>query len=149
MPAATPPTPAPEANPAPPSPPMGIIPGIKAGDADNLLAFHLDLAREVVRQRPTSPRALMLAGNLLTIDGQTGAAVDMDRQLVAADPANPVASYNLACSLAQAAHPEAALDALEHALDLGFSDRGLFAQDHDLDPLRQLPRFHHLSTRLR
>ena len=90
----------------------------------------------------------MLHGNLLTVAHDYDAALATDSRLVAADPTSETAWYNLACSLALTRQPDAALDILEKALDLGFADARLLAADPDLASLRDLPRFRRLLARL-
>jgi len=73
------------------------------------------------------------------------AAVDMDLAHVHADPM----PYHLACTLAQNGRTEAALEALEHTVDLGW--RGPFARpwldrDRDFDTLRGNRRFERLAA---
>ena len=54
---------------------------------------------------------------------------------------NPVVWYNLACMRAQLGHGNAAMEALQHALDLGFDQTALLASDSDLDSLRDRDDF--------
>lgn len=126
-----------------------LLPGVRNGSSEQeLLGFQLQLLRDVVRERPDYPEAVLLCGNLLTTAHQHQKALASDRHGTAIDPANPVMWYNLACSLALTDRPTEALDTLEKAIDLGFSDAQLMAKDPDLDPIRNLPRFHALTARL-
>jgi predicted esterase len=56
-------------------------------------------------------------------------------------PDRPVLWYNLACSRARVGARTEALDALEEAVALGFSDRDHIASDEDLSSLRGEARF--------
>ena len=56
-------------------------------------------------------------------------------------PDRPVVWYNLACSRARVGARTEALDALEEAVALGFSDRAHIASDDDLSSLRGEARF--------
>jgi hypothetical protein len=56
--------------------------------------------------------------------------------------------YNLACCYALDSQPEAALDALQRAVEAGFADRGLAESDTDLDSIRDQPRFAELVGRI-
>ncbi len=126
-----------------------LLPGIRNGDsARELLFFQLHLARDVARARPDFAPGLMLYGNLLTEAGRHAEALESDRKLVEADPADPAAWYNLGCSLSLTGQAEEALDTLEHAIDLGFDDDALMERDKDLEALRALPRFRKLLGRL-
>ena len=126
-----------------------LLPGVHNGASEQeILWFQLQLMRDIVRERPDYPEAVLLYGNLLTGVREHKKALASDRHGAAIDPANPIMWYNLACSLALVDHPTEALDTLEKAIDLGFSDARLMSQDPDLDSLRNLPRFHALSARL-
>lgn len=57
--------------------------------------------------------------------------------------------YNLACSNSVRGRRDQALDWLRQALDAGFSDAELLADDTDLDSIRDDPRFRALASRLR
>jgi dienelactone hydrolase len=58
-----------------------------------------------------------------------------------ARPETPYLWYNLACARARAGSRGPALDALERAAALGFSNRELIASDEDLESLRDEARF--------
>jgi adenylate cyclase len=60
----------------------------------------------------------------------------------------PVIWYNLACALARTGQREEALDALEKAVERGFSDREQLAGDADLASLRESERYRALVARL-
>jgi dienelactone hydrolase len=65
-----------------------------------------------------------------------------------ARPETPYLWYNLACARARAGSRGPALDALERAAALGFSDRELLASDEDLESLRDEARFQALRASL-
>jgi beta-lactamase regulating signal transducer with metallopeptidase domain/tetratricopeptide (TPR) repeat protein len=52
-----------------------------------------------------------------------------------------VAMYNIACAYARAGVPDSATDWLEKAIENGFNDAELIAEDSDLDSIRMHPRF--------
>ena len=54
---------------------------------------------------------------------------------------NPVGWYNLACARALLGREEAAMEALQRAIGLGFDNLELMATDADLDPLRDRDDF--------
>ena len=62
-------------------------------------------------------------------------------EALALDPKEPINLYNMACLLALTNRNEAAIDFLERSAEAGFVDFIKFAQDSDLDPLRDLPRY--------
>ena len=59
-------------------------------------------------------------------------------------PDDPTWAYNLACSLAYREKPDAALDQLERAIDLGFRDAAAIAADGDLRRIASHRRFREL-----
>ncbi|TVQ61300.1 MAG: PDZ domain-containing protein [Phycisphaerales bacterium] len=68
-------------------------------------------------------------------------ARDALQRLVRLRPEDALAHYNLACALARLGETEAALDALEDAIGVGFINFHHMAHDKDLAPLRGEPRF--------
>ena len=88
--------------------------------------------------KPDFDRGAEVARMLLTLDVELG---HDDRIVIA------TALYNEACNLAIDGEPDRALDALENAIDNGFSDPVIF-EDLELDPLRGLERFRDLLRRI-
>ena len=68
---------------------------------------------------------------------------------VALLPENPVWRYNLACALAREKHPADAIAALGRAIDIGFRNENMLAEDEDLASLRPLPEFQDLLVKER
>lgn len=87
---------------------------------------HLQLQQQLVR----SVRA-----------GKTEEMEAACREGVALLPQDPTWQYNLACALAYRANKDAALAALDRAVELGFRDDAAIAADNDLKQLRTNPRF--------
>ena len=79
--------------------------------------------------------------------GRYSESLELDREVVACEPEDPTARYNLACSLCLSGDLEGALDELEAALSLGYRDRAFLAEDPDLEALHGHPRFDALLTR--
>lgn len=105
--------------------------------------FEVELGR-----RPENLDALAELGHLYTRLGRYLEGLAVDRRLVLALPDDPTAHYNLACSLALTGDADGAFDALGRAVDLGYEDGALLADDPDLAPLRADPRFAALVQRL-
>jgi predicted Zn-dependent protease len=72
----------------------------------------------------------------------------LDRRLVECDPTEPVFHYNLACSLVLTGDLDAACEALEAAVRLGYRDLAHMRRDGDLRRLRRDTRFEVLNERL-
>ena len=110
------------------------------------LAEFLEISR---RRRPADLDVLGELGTVYTRLGRYTEGLAVDRELVARAPDNPTAHYNLACSLSLCGERTAALDALERAVELGYSDGAFLGEDLDLANLREEPRFLSLLERLR
>jgi tetratricopeptide (TPR) repeat protein len=126
------------------------LPEPVADDLDRIgQAFLADVLEIEVARRPANLAAWFDLGNLCTRLGRIRRGLEVDREIVRRDPLNPTAHYNLACSLALSAEPDAAFTALEKALELGYDDADFLEQDPDLGALRGDPRFAAFLERLR
>lgn len=93
------------------------------------------------RRHPDNLDVLAELGHVYTRLGRYEEGLEVDRQLVAHAPDDPLHRYNLACSLALLGQAEDALAALERAVELGYDDLEFLAQDPDLRSLHGHPRF--------
>lgn len=87
---------------------------------------HLQLAESFKKE--------LAAGNFRNMEEICAVAVKLF-------PEDPTWHYNLACSLARNAKHPAALDALEKAVEFGFTDADKIREDSDLATVRRDPRF--------
>ncbi len=102
---------------------------------------HLDL-------HPDDSRACYLGGGALVRLGAREEGLALAERALAIDPDEPAVHYNLACVYAQAGEPERALDCLEQVVGKGFGLKDWIVHDHDLAPLRGLPRYEAVLARL-
>ena len=109
------------------------------------LAEFLETAR---RARPDDADVLAELGHVYTRQGRNAEGLEVDRRLARLVPDNPTVHYNLACSLALTGSPVSALEALEEAVRLGYTDGGYLLEDSDLASLRADPRFQVLVRKL-
>jgi Flp pilus assembly protein TadD len=109
------------------------------------LAEFLEVAR---RRRPHDVDVMGELGTVYTRLGRYAEGLAVDRALVELAPDNPTAHYNFACSLSLCGERAAALDALEKAVALGYSDGRFLAEDQDLADLRDEARFQRLLEQL-
>lgn len=65
-------------------------------------------------------------------------------QILAMDPQNPVAWYNMACVESRSGSPDKALGNLDKAVELGYLDFAGMERDEDLQPLRSLAGYKQL-----
>ena len=113
-------------------------------------AAELELAfLEGVRRRcPDHLPVLEALGHLYTELDRCEEGLVLDRLLVERDPANETAWYNLACSLSRTGDPDGAMDALRHAVKLGYDDAGWMLRDDDLAAVRHRDDFRDLVAAL-
>ena len=77
-------------------------------------------------------------------EGDTETMIETCRKGVKLLPDDPTWHYNLACSLAYMKRPGESLDELEKAIDLGFREPGVIANDTDLKRISGERRFKEL-----
>jgi len=125
------------------------IPAAFAADLDRKgQEFLAEFLKAHVRRHPRSLDALAELGHALTKLGRLDEGLEVDRQLVRLIPDNPTVHYNLACSLALLNRKDDSLDALEAAVELGYTDTAFLREDDDLIGLHTELRFERLLRRL-
>jgi tetratricopeptide (TPR) repeat protein len=105
------------------------------------LDFEIDFFGAILARYPDYVDALRVFGGLLTRRGLVKDGLEIDRRLIRLRPRDPIAHYNLACSLSLLGKPDQAFLALRKALELGYSDFSFMRRDRDLDGLKADPRF--------
>jgi len=103
--------------------------------------FETRFFEAVHRRDPRFAEVVEILGGLYTKQGRIAEGLRMDRKLVRMKPDNATAHYNLACSLALSRRKPEALQALRHAIELGYSDYEWMRQDPDFDGLKKHPAF--------
>lgn len=106
--------------------------------------FEIRFFDRILRRSPDFIDVLRCQGELLSRKHRHAEALVIDQRLAALCPADCIIRYNLACSLAMAAEPEAAIVELRRAFERGYVDMEHLQIDPDLDNLRDLPAFHDL-----
>ncbi|MHC4409842.1 MAG: TPR end-of-group domain-containing protein [Planctomycetota bacterium] len=112
------------------------------------LRFQIGVFEQVLLDRPADTEALRFLAHAYGAVGRSADRLEADRQLCELAPRDPRSFYNLACSFALLGQLEEAMDSLAHAFQLGFRDGVLLRKDHELDPLREDPRFIELAAML-
>jgi TolB-like protein/Flp pilus assembly protein TadD len=97
---------------------------------------------------PDDARALYLGANGLVALGEKEKGLEWLSRALDLGPREAMLLYNAGCIRSLAGDTEGAIDCLEQAVDAGLAQRGWFANDTDLDPLRTHPRFRALMERL-
>ena len=106
------------------------------------LSFEIDFVEDIFRRDPNDFTVVELLANLYTKAGQIDQGLKLDRRLVKLQPANPMAHYNLACSLALKENADTALQSLRTAIAHGYADWDWLLKDPDLTNLHSHPEFH-------
>lgn len=103
--------------------------------------FEIDFFENLSKRNPKDVRVLEALAHLYTKTGRVTEGLRVDRRIVRHDPSNPVAHYNLACSLALRNRKKEAVESLRDAIDRGYADVGWMLQDEDLESLKGYPPF--------
>jgi Flp pilus assembly protein TadD len=113
------------------------------------LEFQAEFLGKACARHPGNFEALSELASILTRLGRVEEGLAADLQLVRLAPKEPVVHYNLACSLALLGRVDAAIDALERAVALGYRDLPHLEDDADLACVRSSPRYRTLLGHLR
>ncbi len=97
--------------------------------------FELQFFESLYAREKKDHRVVEILGHLYTQNGKIDEGLRMDRRLVRMRPEDPLANYNLACSLALKGRRREALQCLRQAVDLGYRDFGWMKKDTDLKSL--------------
>ena len=108
---------------------------------------EIDFLEGVLKRCPSHEPTLEVLGHLYTRAGRYDDGLRMDLEMTRRQPANPEHWYNLACSYALVSRSDDALQALDHAIRLGYRDVEWMLKDGDLKPLHTDPRFRKLVAR--
>jgi len=110
--------------------------------------FEIKFFEGVLKHNPDYPEVIELLGGLYTKEGRVDEGLRMDRKLVRLAPDNPVAHYNLACSLALKRRKADAVRALRRAVETGYRDLDWLREDPDLASLRDYAAFLEIEAEL-
>jgi hypothetical protein len=114
------------------------------GSDQTQVDFEIEFYGGILQRAPDFVDVLRVMGNLLTLRGRYVEGLAIDRRLVQLRPRDPLAHYNLACSLALLKRREQSLQTLRRAVELGYRDFRYMREDRDLDTIRHDPRFRQL-----
>ena len=113
------------------------------------LDIEISFLAGLTRRDPGYVEALQLLGDDYTRSGKYQEGLAIDEQLARLRPDDPMAHYNLACSLALTEKHEAAFTVLNQAIDRGFRDFRWLSKDPDLAVFRRQPLYRKLRARIR
>ena len=103
--------------------------------------WETELLERLVAALPGDAALTSALANHYSDWGRIRESVAMDRRTVELLPRSPTAWYNLACSCSLAQRAPEAVRALERAVELGFDDWTVMAEDDDLEWLRERPEY--------
>jgi Flp pilus assembly protein TadD len=101
------------------------------------LAFETGVLEQLLAREPDNVEVLAALAEACTRMRRYRRGLELDRQLVALDPDEPLFRYNLACSLALTGELDAACAELLAAIDRGYRDFAHMERDPDLRRLRR------------
>jgi len=110
--------------------------------------FEIKFFEGILKHNPDYPEVIELLGGLYTKEGRVNEGLRMDRKLVRLTPGNPIAHYNLACSLALKRRKADAVRALRRAVETGYRDLDWLREDPDLASLRDYAAFLEIEAEL-
>ncbi len=113
------------------------------------LDIEIGFIEGVVRRDPGYVEALQILGDGYTRRGRYSDGLKVDEQLVRLLPDDATAQYNLGCSYVLTDQLEAAAEAIEQAIDLGYSDFKWISRDPDLATLRKHPLYRKIREKIR
>jgi tetratricopeptide (TPR) repeat protein len=113
------------------------------------LDTRIQFMEGLVRRDPDYVDALQILGDHYTQRGRYVEGLKVDERLARLEPRNAVVFYNLACSYSLTDQFDRAALALEHALNLGYSDFTWLTKDPDLKKFRAQPQYREIRAKIR
>jgi len=105
------------------------------------LVFETAILESCLRRQPDDSAVLAELAEACTRLRRYRRGLQLDRRLVRRHPRDPVARYNLACSLALTGDLTGAARELQSSVRLGYRDLAHLMRDPDLRRLRRDPSF--------
>jgi tetratricopeptide (TPR) repeat protein len=113
------------------------------------LDIEIGFIEGVVNRDPGYVEALQILGDNYTRRGRLEDGLRVDERLSLLRPEDALVHYNLACSYSLTSQFDAAIAALNRALDLGYRDFRWMAKDPDLKSLRRHPLYRKIRARIK
>jgi tetratricopeptide (TPR) repeat protein len=124
--------------------PAAATPALARLAAQSQTDFELDFFAALLERRPDYVEALKAHAKNLAMAKRHQEGLQIDWRITRLKPQDALAHYNLACSYALLKRPDQSLKTLRRAVELGYRDFRYMCEDHDLDSVRQDPRFRQL-----
>ncbi len=113
------------------------------------LDLEISFMEGVTRRDPSYVEALQILGDDYTRRGRFSEGLKIDECLARIHPEDSLIHYNLACSFSLTNQYDAAIEALEMAINLGYRDFKWMAQDPDLKNLRDHGDYKRIREKVR
>ncbi len=118
------------------------------GESPQDLSFEIEFFEALSRRDPADVRVLEALAQFYTRSGRLSDGLRVDRRIVKHAPDNPIAHYNLACSLALKRRRKEAVAELRRAFECGYDDISWILRDGDLNNLQGYPPFFELLAEM-
>ena len=105
------------------------------------LSFEIDFYEKLLKEKPDFVEAMIPLADAYTKTGRYQEGLALDRRLVKLCGDDPLAHYNLACSLALTGETKNAVESLCRSIRLGYRDLVHLLRDQDLKSLHGSPEF--------
>ena len=112
------------------------------------LEFEIRFYERLLLEKPDQIDLLTLLAECYTRHSDYLKGYEIDSRLTTLKPNDPIARYNLACSLALIGKVDEAFSTLDHAIQLGYRDLAHLKHDKDLETLKKDPRYPQLIQKL-
>ena len=116
----------------------------KRSKTQALLDFEIVFYEKLLHAYPEFVDALIPLAEAYTRRGLHEKGLQVDLRLTQLRANDPLTWYNLSCSYSLMGRIDEALNALQHACDIGYSDLAFLSKDPDLANLRHSPKFRQL-----
>ena len=103
--------------------------------------YEIKFYEGLLKKRPDFTQALSSLGDAYTRRGFYEEGLNIDKRLVELKPEDPIAHYNLACSLSLTDDIAQAQNELKKAVLLGYNDLAYILEDTDIENLRNAGDF--------
>ena len=110
--------------------------------------FEIEFYQSLAKRNGKDVRVLEVLAQYYTKSGRYTEGLRVDRRIVRHCPENPVAHYNLACSLARRNRKKDAVDSLWDAVEKGYRDTDWMKADEDLESLHDYQPFQKLLRKV-
>jgi tetratricopeptide (TPR) repeat protein len=110
--------------------------------------FEILFYESLLQKKPNFTQVLSCLGDAYTRKGFYQESLEVDKKLVVLRPDDPIAHYNLSCTLSLLGDAERALEELKRAILLGYDDFSYILKDPDLENIRKHPTFQKFYQKL-